>query len=114
MRRRPALARQPTWYPQLVDGFLAHLARRGRRYHTFRTYRTLLFDFGEWLAGRGVASLPALDLDDVESWQDDHRQRAALNTRRVATSAVKGLLRWCARQDLGVAASFYLQIDTPG
>jgi site-specific recombinase XerD len=89
----------PAWIQALLDGYLRYLNRRGRRPKTLEAYRYEIQDFAEYLNLAGVASLPDLQRSHIEEWQDDVASRKALKTQQVASTAVRGLLKWCADQD---------------
>jgi site-specific recombinase XerD len=96
------------------DGYFRALTRRGRRAKTLRAYHFELQDFGEWLNNAGVQGLVDLRRSHIEEWQDDVAARKAPKTQQVAATAIKGLLRWCADQELSMAhPMLYLRVDTP-
>ncbi len=104
----------PPWLEPLVDGFLRSLTRRGRRPNTGRAYMYELRDFGEWLNLAGVQSLPELTYSHIEEWQDDVQARKATRTQMVAATAVKELLKWCAKQELAMSnPMLYLRVESP-
>lgn len=93
---RPQL---PDWMQPLVDGYFRSLTRRGRSALTRRAYWYELRDFGQWLTVAGVGSLADIQRHHVEEWRDELDGRKAARTIQVATTAGRGLLRWCANQD---------------
>jgi integrase/recombinase XerD len=120
MRGRPGTNRSydrgpaPAWVQQLEDGFLRYLTRRGRRPKTLRAYHYEIQDFAAWLEGTGIASLAELKRSHIEEWQDDVASRKRPKTQQVAASALRGLLKWCADQELPMSnLMLYLRVDSP-
>lgn len=105
----------PEWYRDLVQGWFRALARRGRSPKTERTYGQGLRDFGRWLDHCRVPGPEHLIPAVLQSWQDDMLERdLAPASRAVWTTAVRGLLRWAARDRLGVAPMLWEHLETPG
>jgi integrase/recombinase XerD len=90
------------------------LSRRARRPNTLIAYRNELEDFGCWLLEERVGSLPELKRTHIEMWQDDLHDRKALSTRGVAATALRGLLKWAADQELELSSpTLWLRVATP-
>ncbi|MHB8611190.1 MAG: tyrosine-type recombinase/integrase [Candidatus Dormibacteraceae bacterium] len=104
----------PAWLQQLDAGYLRYLTRRGRRPKTLLAYHFEIQDFAHWLSAAGVNSLLELRRAHLEQWQDEVSTRKALKTQQIAASAVKGLLKWCADQEMPMAnPMLFLRLDSP-
>jgi integrase/recombinase XerD len=120
MRGRPGSNRSydrgpaPAWLQLLEDGYLRYLTRRGRRPRTLLAYGYELQDFAAWLESTGIRSLAELRRSHIEEWQDDVASRKRPKTQQVAASALRGLLKWCADQELPMPnPMLYLRVDSP-
>jgi site-specific recombinase XerD len=120
MRGRPGSNRSygrgpmPAWLQLLEDGYLRALHRRGRRPKTLQAYHYELQDFFQFVTDAGVSNLLELRRPHLEQWQDEVASRKALKTQQVAATAVRGLLKWCADQELAMAnPMLYLRLDSP-
>jgi len=91
---------QPAWWAEISEGYLRSLLRKGRRPNTSRAYAAELRDFGRWLELQRVRSLLELSRKHIEAWQDDIHGRKAPRTQQVASTAVRGLLKWAADEEL--------------
>lgn len=112
MGRRRAAPTGPPWYQDLCDGWRRHLARRGRGAATWRTYSWLLRDFGNWLEHCRVGHAEDLVAEVLYSWQDDLIEREqGPHTRAIAATVLRGVLRWGAREDLGVPLGLWERVD---
>jgi integrase/recombinase XerD len=105
----------PGWWVGLMDGYLRSLSRRGRQRTTIETYRIELAGFGAWIHEHGVMALPMVTQRLVERWQDDMEERQLKpSSRAVASYALRGLLKWATREELGVADDrLYRRIEIP-
>ncbi|MFI5283546.1 MAG: tyrosine-type recombinase/integrase [Candidatus Dormibacterales bacterium] len=104
----------PAWLQELEAGYFRYLTRRGRRPDTLTAYRFELQDFATWMGSAGVASLAELQRSHIEQWQDDVATRKSLKTQQLAAAAVRGLLRWCANQELEMSNNaLFLRVDSP-
>lgn len=101
----------PTWYSDLTRGWFRALRRRGRAPKTLRTYRWAAGSFGAFLAGQHVAGPGQLNADVLHRWQDE-LGRLEPNSQLTCASAIRGLLRWAAREELGVRPGLWEHIDT--
>ena len=98
----------------LVDGYFRSLTRRGRSALTRRAYWYELRDFAQWLTGAGVTSLLDIQRHHVEEWRDGLDGRKAPRTIQVATTAVRGLLRWCEDQELPMSSPrLWTRVEAP-
>ncbi|HXJ49711.1 MAG TPA: tyrosine-type recombinase/integrase [Candidatus Acidoferrum sp.] len=104
----------PAWLQLLEDGYLRYLTRRGRRAKTLLAYHYEIQDFAHWLSDAGVGSLEELRRPHLEQWQDEVATRKALKTQQVAATAVRGLLKWCADQEMPMTnPMLFLRLDSP-
>lgn len=112
MGRRRAAATGPPWYRELCDGWRRSLARRGRARSTFRTYGWLLRDLGRWLDHCRVDRAEDLVAEVLYSWQDELIERGqGPHTRAIAATVLRGVLRWGAREGLGVPVGLWERVD---
>lgn len=103
---------QPAWWAELSEGFTRSLLRKGRRPNTPRAYGSELRDFGRWLDTHQVHSLMDLGRLEIQAWQDDLRTRKQPRTQQVASSAVRGLLKWAADEELPTSSpGLWLRIE---
>src|SRR5256885_16193048 len=95
----------PAWYRDLSEAWMRSLARRGRARGTERTYRWLLRDFGTWLDHCRAEGPEQLVLEVIYSWQDSLIEREfSPSARSLASTVLRGLLRWGARDGFGIPA----------
>jgi site-specific recombinase XerD len=79
-----------------ADWFKA-LARKRRAPATRETYRTPLRHLGRWLEDEGIDDPNLLDRQVLDHWQDTLVSLRA-KTHSVYAGAIRGLLRWAARE----------------
>lgn len=102
----------PAWYVEMTAGWLRSLVRRGRTPKTQRTYAYVARDFGRWLDGARIAAPGDLVIAQLQAWQDDLVARPlAQHTQAVHTNAIRGLLRWAAREGLGITPGLWEHVD---
>jgi site-specific recombinase XerD len=95
-------------------GYLRSLRRLGRRPNTERAYTFELLDFGEWLIESHVQGLPELSRTHIEAWQDQLQLRKKPRTQQVAATALRGLLKWAADQELQLSSpTVWLRVVNP-
>jgi|SRR5579864_1268127 len=104
----------PGWWSETSKGYLRSLTRKARRPNTLIAYRNELEDFGCWLLEARVHSLAELKRSHIETWQDDLHERKALSTQGVASTALRGFLKWAADQELELSSpTLWLRVTTP-
>ena len=101
----------PPWYQDLCDGWRRSLARRGRASDTQQSYGWLLRDFGRWLDHCRVEQPGDLVPEVLYSWQDT-LERLGPSSRSLAATALRGVLRWGAREGLGVPQGLWERIES--
>lgn len=102
----------PAWYVALCEAWFRHLARRGRARKTIRAYGWAARDFGTWLQHCRVDQPEHLIVEVVHSWQDSLSDRELAGaSRAMVSSAVRSLLRWGAREGLGIRAGLWEHVD---
>src|SRR5258708_13361825 len=102
----------PGWYHELVEAWFRSLARRGRSRKTERTYRYAVRGFGRGLEHCRMEAPEHLIAEVIHSWQDLLGERdLSLHTQAVHANAIRGLLRWGAREKLGVAPGLWEHVD---
>lgn len=110
--RRLAAPAGPRWYQDLASAWFRSLRRRGRSPGTGRTYRWMVRDFGLWLEHCRVEDPDHLVVEVVYSWQDTLiERRLSASSRSVGAAAIRGLLRWGAREKLGIPQGLWEHID---
>jgi integrase/recombinase XerD len=114
MRYPPASPAGPPWFRDVSAGFLAHLARKGRRPNTLTAYSFELLAFGRWLDREAVTDVETLTGSRIERWQDFRAGEVVPKTQQVSASAVRGALRWAATQEPSLCApTLWLRLTTP-
>lgn len=104
----------PGWWGDLCDDFFRYIARKGARPGTLVTYRTELRDFGALLMEQRITSLAGVGRHQIEDWQDELRRRKSPSTQRVAATALKGLLKFAAAEELELSSpTLYLRVILP-
>jgi site-specific recombinase XerD len=64
-----------------------------------RTYTTPLRHLGRWLERENITRPTLLDRQVLHRWQDELAQEVGPKSQAVYAGAVRGLLRWAARED---------------
>jgi integrase/recombinase XerD len=106
--------RGPAWWREISVGYLAHLARKGRRPNTMRAYGAELLAFGRWLDRQGIPDVSQLTGGHLERFQDERAGAVKPKTQQVSASALRGLLRWAATQEPPLsAAALWLRVTMP-
>lgn len=111
MGRRSSAPAGPTWYRELCDGWSRHLARRGRSRATLRIYASVLRDFGRHLEHCRVEQPGDLIPAVWYAWQDTLVDRVGPSMQATAAAALRGLLRWAAREGLGIREGLWERVD---
>jgi integrase/recombinase XerD len=88
----------PTWFVALGRDWFRSLSRKRRAPATIASYTTSLRNLGRWLEHEGVAAPNALSREHLQSWQDSLISRVGPKSQAVFAAAVRGLLRWAARE----------------
>lgn len=99
----------PGWFDQLSRDWLASLRRRGRSDATRRVYRWALETLDRHLTDQGIASGDGLTRHHLRTWQDSLLCHSPA-TQQLAGTAVRGLLRWAAREG-ALAPLLWDQVD---
>lgn len=95
-----------------MRAWIRHLRRRNLSAHTIATYSWALRDLGTWLQSSGIATASDLNREHLHLWQDTlHARNLQPVSRASAASAVRGLLRWAAREQLGIEPGLWEHVD---
>jgi site-specific recombinase XerD len=103
----------PAWWREMCAGYLAFLARKGRRPRTGIAYLAELRACGRWLEDQAIRHADQLTGQHLEQWQDFRAGVVAPRTQQVAAAAVRGLLRWATTQEPPLCApTLWLRVTT--
>lgn len=100
----------PTWWVELSGAWRRSLERRGRARNTVRTYTWVLGHFGAFLEAEAVQEAADLVPPLLHRWQDSLAGYEP-HSRSVAASCLRGILRWAAREQLGVQPGLWEHVD---
>jgi site-specific recombinase XerD len=103
----------PAWWREMCAGYLAFLARKGRRPRTGIAYLAELRACGRWLEDQAIRHADQLTVQHLEQWQDFRAGVVAPRTQQVAAAAVRGVLRWATMQEPALCApTLWLRVTT--
>jgi len=104
----------PPWWEEWCAGYLAHLARKGRRPNTRKAYLFELRAFGRWLELVSIANPDQLTGAHLDRFQDWRAGQIVPKTQQVSASALRGVFRWASIQAPPlVDATLWLRLTTP-
>jgi integrase/recombinase XerD len=104
----------PPWWEEVCGGFLANLARKGRRPNTTKAYLFELRAFGRWLELVGITQSSQLTGAHLDRFQDWRAVKVVPKTQQVSAAAVRGAFRWASVQSPPlVDATLWMRLTTP-
>lgn len=113
MGLKPAEHLGPPWYLEIVESWARSLRRRNRRPGTIATYGWGLRDFGLFLSRTEIPGPSAISREHLHRWQDELQARDLTpGTLSLAATVIRGLLRWAAREELGIPLGLWEFVDS--
>lgn len=89
----------PEWFRALARDWFRAMNRKRRAPGTIRTYTTPLRHLGMMLEDEGIDEPNLLTRQALDRWQDLLGRQVGAKSQSVYATAVRGLLRWGARED---------------